>query len=236
MNHKKKFFISFLFLLFVPIHSPHCQNKTYKIRTISFYNVENLFDTINNPNTFDDDFTSAGKNHYISKVYWNKIENTGKVISQIGFDKTNSSPAIIGLAEIENLSVLEDLTNSQSLKNKHYKVLHYDSPDMRGIDVALLFQEKYFSPLHHEIFEVRLWDEKGIRIYTRDQLYVNGLLDNDLIHIIVVHWPSRRGGKIKSDPKRIKAAYITQQIIEKMIKMLISSLWETLMMTLLIRA
>lgn len=197
------------------IHSPQCQTKTYKIRTISFYNVENLFDTINNPDTFDDDFTSKGKNHYTSKIYWNKIENTSKVISQIGFDKTNTSPAIIGLAEIENRTVLEDLVNSKNLRNKRYKILHFDSPDRRGIDIAFLYQEKYFTPLHQEKFEVKLWDEEGKRIFTRDQLMVSGLLDDELIHIIVSHWPSRRGGQIKSNPKREKAAYITQQIIEK---------------------
>jgi len=212
---KKKFFISFLFFLFILIQSSHCQTRTYKIRTISFYNVENLFDTINDPNTFDDDFTSKGKYQYTSKVYWKKIENTAKVISQIGFDKTNTSPAIIGLAEIENRTVLNDLVNSKSLKNKQYKILHFDSPDRRGIDVAFLYQEKYFTPLHHEKFEVRLWDEKGSRIYTRDQLLISGLLDNDLIYIIVNHWPSRRGGQIRSSPKREKAAYITQQIIDK---------------------
>ncbi len=201
-------------MLLAITQSPHCQTKTFQIRTISFYNVENLFDTINNPDTFDDDFTRKGKNHYTSKIYWNKIENIAKVISQIGFDKTNSSPAIIGLAEIENITVLQDLINSNNLKNKQYKILHYDSPDLRGIDVALLYQEKYFTPLRHKNFEVRLWDEKGNRIYTRDQLLVTGLLDNDLIHIVVNHWPSRRGGKIKSEAKRVKAAYVTHQIIE----------------------
>ncbi|MCF6296615.1 MAG: endonuclease/exonuclease/phosphatase family protein [Flavobacteriaceae bacterium] len=215
MFKKKKCFISFLFLFIFFIQFSHCQTRTYKIRTISFYNVENLFDTINNPNTFDDDFTSKGKNHYNSKIYWNKIENISKVISQIGFEKTKTSPAIIGLAEIENRAVLEDLINSKDLKKKQYKILHSDSPDRRGIDVALLYQKKYFTPLHHESFEVKLWDEKGKRIYTRNQLLVSGLLDDEIIYLIINHWPSRRGGQIKSTPKREKAAYITQQIINK---------------------
>lgn len=201
-------------MLFI-IQFPHCQNTKYKIRTIAFYNVENLFDTINNPNTFDDDYTSKGKNRYTSKIYWDKIDNISTVISQIGLDKANTSPAIIGLAEIENRYVLQDLINTKKLKNKRYKIIHFDSPDIRGIDVALLYQEKYFTPLSQEKFEVKLWDESGQRIHTRDILLVNGLLDSELIHIIVNHWPSRRGGQLKSNPKREKAAYITQGIINK---------------------
>ena len=210
-----KLFISFLFSMFCVIQTPHCQNTNYKIRTIAFYNVENLFDTINNPDTFDDDFTSKGKNHYSSKIYWNKIRNISTVISQIGFDKTNNSPALIGLAEIENRSVLEDLVKSDKLRSKQYKIIHFDSPDLRGIDVALLFQEKYFTPINQEIFEVKLWEESGARIYTRDILLVSGLLDNELIHVIINHWPSRRGGQVKSNTKREKAAYIVSEIIDK---------------------
>ena len=204
-----------MFLLFLFVQAPQSQTKRYKIRTIAFYNVENLFDTINNPNTFDDDFTSSGKNHYNSNVYWQKINRTAKVISEIGKDKAKTSPAIIGLAEIENRAVLEDLIQSENLKHKHYQIIHYDSQDRRGIDVALLYQEKYFTPLLHESFEVKLWDEKGNRIYTRDILFVSGLLDDEMIYILVNHWPSRRGGQKRSNSKRLKAAYISQQIIEK---------------------
>ncbi len=210
-----KLYISFLFSLFFIILAPLNQSKKYKIRTVAFYNVENLFDTINNPETFDDDFTSKGKNHYTSKVYWDKIDKLSTVISQIGFDKTKTSPAIIGLAEVENRAVLEDLIKSKNLKKKRYEIIHFDSPDRRGIDVALLYQQEYFTPLNQESFEVKLWEETGKRIYTRNILLVSGLLDDEIIHIIVSHWPSRRGGQIKSDPKRAKAAFVTQQIIEK---------------------
>jgi hypothetical protein len=194
--------------------TPHCQNTKYKIRTIAFYNVENLFDTINNPETFDDDFTVDGKNNYSSKIYWDRIDKISKVISQIGFDKTNTSPAIIGVAEIENGAVLEDLIHSNNLKSKNYQIIHFDSPDIRGIDVALLYQEKYFSPVNQEKFEIKLWEETGKRLYTRDILLVSGILDDELIHILVNHWPSRRGGQTKSSHKRAKAAYVTQEIIE----------------------
>jgi hypothetical protein len=209
-----KAFKLFLFALLFIIQASYCQNTKYKIRTIAFYNVENLFDTINDPDTFDDDFTSKGKNRYNSKIYWNKLENIGQVISQIGFDKTKTGPAIIGLAEIENRAVLEDLVQTKGLKNKQYQIVHFDSPDLRGIDVALLYQEKYFTLIDFKKYEVKLWEETGTRIYTRDILLVSGILDDEQIFIIVNHWPSRRGGQTKSNPKRAKAAYITQQIIE----------------------
>ena len=214
LNTKKKIFTSFLFLFAILLQSPYCQTTTYKIRTISFYNVENLFDTIDNPETFDEDFTKKGKYGYTSKIYWDKIENIGKVISEIGFDKTKSGPAIIGLAEIENRHVLEDLISSKNLKDGRYKIIHFDSPDRRGIDVALLYKENLFKPLDQKAFEVRLWDESGKRIFTRDQLLVTGLLEEDLIHIIVNHWPSRRGGQIRSSSRRAKSAFVTSQIIE----------------------
>ncbi len=209
-----KSYISFLFSLFFIIQIPHCQNSNFKIRTIAFYNVENLFDTINNPDTFDDDFTPKGKNVYTSKIYWKKIHNISTVISNIGYKTTMNSPVLIGLVEIENRSVLEDLIHSESLKNKSYNNIHFDSPDRRGIDVALLYQEKYFIPLDQKNYEVKLWDEEGKRIFTRDILMVHGLLDDEPIYIIINHWPSRRGGEKRSKSKRAKAAYIAQQIME----------------------
>jgi len=201
-------------LFAILLQSPYCQTTTYKIRTISFYNVENLFDTIDNPETLDEDFTKNGKYHYTSRIYWDKIENISRVISEIGHEKTKTSPVIVGLAEIENRDVLEDLINSKNLKNGRYKIVHFDSPDRRGIDVALLYKENIFKPLDQKVFEVRLWDESGKRIYTRDQLLVTGLLDDELIHIIVNHWPSRRGGQLISSSRREKSAYVTRQIIE----------------------
>lgn len=206
--------LSFLLLFVLLLQSLYCQTTTYKIRTISFYNVENLFDTIDNPDTFDEDFTGKGKYGYSSRVYWEKIENISKVISEIGFIKTKTSPVIVGLAEIENREVLEDLINSKSLKNGRYKIIHFDSPDRRGIDVALLYKENLFKPIDQKVFEVRLWEASGKRIYTRDQLLVTGFLDDELIHIIVNHWPSRRGGQVISSSKREKSAFVTREIIE----------------------
>lgn len=208
-------FISFLFALFFIIQPPLAQNRSYKIRTIAFFNVENLFDTINNPNTFDEDFTPQGKNHYNSAVYQKKILNIAGVLSEIGKEKTKTTPAIIALSEIENDTVLNDLICSRPLKDQHYQIIHYNSPDIRGIDVALLYKQEVFKPLEQKSTEVKLWNDEGKRIYTRDILTVKGFLDDELIYIIVNHWPSRRGGQQKSSPKREKAAFIVQNIINE---------------------
>ena len=196
----------------------HCQTNRYKIRTVAFYNVENLFDTIDDPDILDDDYTKEGKNNYTSSDYHRKIENIASVVAKIGAGLSKTSPAILGLAEIENHGVLEDLIRSEHIKPYQYQIIHFDSPDRRGIDVALIYQEKLFKPTHQENVELRIWDEKGIRIFTRDLLWVSGIMDDEVIHIIVNHWPSRRGGRSRSDPKRMKAAFTVRQIIGRIYK------------------
>ena len=187
--------------------------KKYQIRTIAFYNLENLFDTINNPNTFDEQSPILEFKGNKTKAYFSKLTNLATVIADIGFKKTRTSPAIIGVAEVENRSVLKDLIASQPLADKQYGIIHFDSPDRRGIDVALLYQKQYFKIIDQKKYELYLWDEKGARIFTRDQLLVSGVLDGELIYIIVNHWPSRRGGEVKSSIKREKAARLTKRII-----------------------
>jgi len=191
------------------------QSKKYSLYVVGFYNVENLFDTIDDPQTIDEDFTPTGKNHYSLDDYKNKIKNTASVISKIGGTKTKKGPTILGLAEIENFNVINDLIHSAELNKLGYQIIHFDSPDRRGIDVALIYQEALFLPLETEIIEVKLWNEEGARIYTRDILYVTGILGDEQIHVIVNHWPSRRGGKIRSEPKRMKTAYMVNQLTNR---------------------
>lgn len=197
----------------------YCQTVKYTVRTIGFYNVENLFDTIDDPETIDEAYTPSGKNHYSHQNYLSKIKNTARVISEIGSSRKNRGPDLIGLAEIENFQVLQDLVQSKELHHKNYQIIHQDSPDRRGIDVALLYKPAFFSPIEFEAIELRLWNENGERIYTRDILYVQGILDDEAIHIFVNHWPSRRGGKTRSDPKRMKAAYMVNKKTSEILMM-----------------
>lgn len=204
-----------LFIFLLILSNNLFSQKKYQIKTVAFYNLENLFDTINDPTKNDEASPMMKIKQNRSAIYQRKLNNMAKVLSEIGIKEAKNSPVIIGVAEIENRNVLEDLTQTSYLKDKNYGIIHYDSPDLRGIDVALMYQENYFKPIHHETFELKLWNENGMRIYTRDQLLVSGYLDNELIHVIVNHWPSRRGGEAKSKSKREKAAYLNTQIIEK---------------------
>lgn len=187
------------------------QPDQYSLKIIGFYNVENLFDTIDDPEKLDEAYTPSGKNHYSHQDYLQKIKNTARVISEIGSSQKKQGPDLIGLAEVENFRVLNDLVHDEQLFHKKYHIIHRDSPDRRGIDVALLYKAASFSPIESEFIELKIWNEKGERIYTRDILYAKGILDDQVIHLFVNHWPSRRGGKTRSDPKRMKAAYLVRK-------------------------
>ncbi|MBI9040955.1 endonuclease/exonuclease/phosphatase family protein [Lutibacter sp.] len=205
------FLLAFILLTSNSIFS----QKSYDIKTIAFYNLENLFDTENDTLINDEASPIMEIKENRTEIYQKKLNNMAKVLSEIGTDEAKNSPVIIGVAEIENRKVLEDLIATDYLKSKKYSIIHYDSPDLRGIDVGFLYQPNFFRPIHHETFELKLWEENGMRIYTRDQLLVSGYLGDELIHIIVNHWPSRRGGEEKSRPTREKAAYLNTQIIEQ---------------------
>ena len=193
------------------------EKKEYTINTIAFYNLENLFDTVDDPTTFDDDKTPEGKDHWTQEFYENKIQNMAKVISDIGQETAKNTPVIIGVAEIENRKVLEDLINTSFLSLKDYGIIHFDSPDRRGIDVGLLYQKKLFIPKNSTSYPLKIYDKQtNERVYTRDQLVVSGYLDGDLIHIIVNHWPSRRGGEQKSSYKREAAARLNKKIMDSL--------------------
>ncbi|WP_346882398.1 endonuclease/exonuclease/phosphatase family protein [uncultured Algibacter sp.] len=195
----------------------NAQKKKFKIHTLAFYNVENLFDTINNPTKLDEFSPIMKIKSNRRKAYNSKINNMAKVIAEIGKDVTQNTPAIIGICEIENADVLEDLINNTVLQDKDYGIIHYDSPDVRGIDVALLFQKKLFTPINTSSHELIIHDDQNQkRIYTRNQLLVSGKLENDLIHIIVNHWPSRRGGEARSRPKRIAAARLSKRLVDSL--------------------
>ncbi len=192
------------------------EEKKFFIRTIAFYNVENLFDTVDDPWIFDEDRTPTGKDVWTIEKYEDKLRNISRVIADIGFAVTSTSPAIIGICEIENLTVLEDLVNQPLLLDSNYGIIHYDSPDSRGIDVGLLYKKDVFFPRASRSHRLMLndRDEPSKRVYTRDQLVVSGDLDGESVHFIVNHWPSRSGGEARSSYKREQAAKLNRRIID----------------------
>lgn len=211
-------FILFLGFLWNYAFAKAQDQNTFRAHTIAFYNVENLFDPEDDPITYDDDRTPDGKDHWTEAIYQDKVKKMASVIAQVGFELTKNAPAIIGLAEIENRKTVEALANDPQLLDKDYGIAHVDSPDRRGIDVALLYQKALFKPLNISAHELILYmnEDATKRKYTRDQLLVSGLLDNDLIHIIVNHWPSRSGGEARSRKYRMAAAQLTVDIIDSL--------------------
>ncbi len=207
------FFISSTFLI-----GQTDSKKKFLVNTIAFYNVENLFDTINDPKTWDDDRTPKGRDRWTSVIYEKKLKNIAKVIADIGFDLTNQTPSVIGLCEIENRKVLEDLIKTESLIKENYQIIHYDSPDERGIDVAMLFKQNRFIVSSSKTYPLYLKRKDGSRDFTRDHLLVSGFLDNDPIHFIINHWPSRSGGQMRSEPGRILAGKLNKKIIDSILQ------------------
>ncbi len=187
------------------------QTNHYQACIIAFYNLENYYDTIDNPIVNDDDFTPAGIKKYSGTIYKDKINKLASVLSIMGTDIVPDGPALLGVAEIENDTVLNDLARHPSLQKRHYRIIHFDSKDVRGIDVGLFYNPKYFLPEKAEKLFVQLPGNSKEAFYTRDILYVKGQLAGEPIHIYVNHWPSRRGGEERSTPARAAAAKVCRK-------------------------
>ena len=187
---------------------------TRQLFTVAFYNLENLFDVYDDELTNDNDFLPDSAKRWTPKRYNNKLRKLGFVISNINKEKTEKIPAIIGLAEVENNTVLDDLLASKHLVDLPYNYVHFDSPDERGIDVALLYDTTVFEVEVSEIFPVPIYDEDGSIDYTRDILLVKGLLNNEMIYVMVNHWPSRHDGAKETEPKRMLASEKASEIIQ----------------------
>jgi len=234
-----KSFIVLLFLVFSYIEAQTLPKK-YVVHTVAFYNFENLFDTINNPN-FDDEWTPKGLQRWTAKKYNQKLENLSRVIKQIGTnDLQKEAPTFIGCSEIENRGVLEDLVKQAAIINEDYGIVHFDSPDKRGIDVGLLYKKQQFKPTSFINIPLLIYREKNNlkaketvedkeeqdviveayngRIYTRDILLVTGFLDGEEINIMVNHWPSRSGGEKKSSPFREAAGRLARKVMDSIYK------------------
>jgi len=227
----KFYFIAFLSFLIV-----HAQSKKYNIHTVAFYNFENLFDIHNDANTNDDEWTPNGAQHWTEEKYNQKLKNLSRVLAEIGTPENSNAPILLGCSEVENRGVLEDLVKQEKIAGYDYGIIHFDSPDQRGIDVALLYQKKSFRPTsfsniplliykdkivaqennNEDLGDVEIKNETRNRVFTRDQLLVTGFLENEEIHIIVNHWPSRSGGEKVSSPFREAAGKLNRKIIDSL--------------------
>lgn len=190
------------------------KRTTKQLYTIAFYNLENLFDAQDNKFTLDNDFTPNGFKKWTTKKYKRKLSRLAKTILKIGQSTNKYPPVLIGVAEAENKSVLQDLLNTSPLNDINYGFIHYESPDERGIDTGLIYHQKYFRVLESYAIPLLVNNPDGIRDTTRDILYVRGLLNGENVHLFVNHWPSRREGAEITEYKRVTAA----EVIKKKMK------------------
>jgi len=182
------------------------QEPSDTLYTIAFYNLENLFDAKEDKHTLDDDFTPTGRKQWTKKRLHKKLFKLAKTIDKIGKSSTENPISLLGVSEVENAEVLHLLLQEDPLKKEKYDFIHYDSPDERGIDTALIYHKEHFEVLRSETISLLIYNPDGERDTTRDILYVHGKLNGELLHIFVNHWPSRRSGETETAYKRIAAA------------------------------
>jgi len=194
------------------------RKKGNSLYTIAFYNLENLFDTKDDPDTLDDDFTPKGIKKWSMKRYKRKLYKLAKTISEIGKNSSVNPPVLVGVAEVENEEVVKDLIGAEPLRDIDYGFVHYDSPDERGIDTALIYHRPSFKVSHSEPITLLIYEEDGVRDTTRDILYVKGQLNGEELHIFVNHWPSRRDGDKDTDHKRVRAAETVREFMSRVEK------------------
>jgi len=209
---KRIYFTPIVLLFLIVSIQIGAQDKKLVPYSIAFYNLENLYDTINNNWKYDLEFSPRGSKKWDGKKYWSKVNNMAKVISLLAKETCPLGVAAIGVSEIENRSVLEDLVKADDLAGQNLSIVHYDSPDVRGVDVALLYNPLLFTVTSSHPYRLTLPNNPKFR--TRDQLLVSGLLDGERFHIIVNHWPSRRNGEKGSRSLRVAAAELCKHITD----------------------
>lgn len=182
--------------------------------TVMSYNIENLFDTINATGKNDEEFTPTGKKEWTAERYQTKLSHLADVIAAVNPDKSQF-PDIVGIVEAENIAVLRDLAAQPQLKDAGYECILEEGPDPRGIDCGLLYNPQTFKYVSHKSFAVKLRPSND---RTRDILYVKGLSGKDTLHVFVNHWPSRIGGKEKTENKRAQCADRLKEITDSIIK------------------
>lgn len=186
--------------------------KKMMVLGVAFYNLENLFDTINSNGSYDKEFSPEGARQWNGDKYWKKIRNMSYAISQMTTKTTPMGPAIIGVSEIENKTVLDDLVRADAIKKWQLQVVHHDSPDRRGVDVGLLYNPRFFRLLNVTNHTLHIEGKPDFR--TRDQMCVYGLLAGEKVAVIVNHWPSRLGGQEQSSYLREAAAALSKEIAD----------------------
>lgn len=162
-----------------------------------------------------DDFTENSAKNWNKEKYNQKLGNEAKVISELGRQYTNDYPVIVGLIEVENRQVIQDLIAQPALAKANYGIVHYNSYDARGIDIAIIYQRSRFKVTDSYVKDIKVYNDEGKRSYTRGVLVVKGILDGEKVGVFMNHWPSRSGGEAKSLPRRAAAAKVLKDEMDK---------------------
>ncbi|MBA5629330.1 endonuclease/exonuclease/phosphatase family protein [Moheibacter lacus] len=184
--------------------------------SIAFYNTENFFDVIDDPEKFENEYSPEGSRKWTQKRYENKVWKIGSVISELGLKETGNPPLIVGLAEVENDSVLRDLVRSEHLVEHNYGFIHFESRDERGIDNAILYRKDWVKVIHAEplAFSYLKPPDFIAKDFSRDVLYVQFQLGNHLFHSFVLHLPSRRDLDVNREFRNIILKEIKSKVNE----------------------
>lgn len=210
--------ISLFLLLISSAFHVHGQNPAYEVLGVGFYNVENLFDTKNDTLIDDEEFLPEGTKAWTEDKYQEKIANIASVISQLGKELCKDGLSLIGVSEIENEKVLEDLIRHPILSQRKLGILHHESSDKRGIDVAMIYDTEKYTPIDQKAYSVDITrGSDSHKRYTRDVVLYTGELAGEKIHVTVNHWPSRSGGEKKSEWKRKNAALVNRHILDSLL-------------------
>ena len=198
-------------MLFLCLAFPVQAQESFRV---VFWNVENLFDCKDDPHKNDNEFLPDSKRNWTPFRYWQKVRNLAKGIIASGNDYV---PDLVGLCEVENDSCLYDLTRRSPLREAGYRFVMTDSPDQRGIDVALLYQRAKFKLLQHQ--SIRIPHKQLNRGATRDILHVIGqVVSGDTLDVMVCHFPSRSGGQAESEPYRIFVAETLKHYVDSLLE------------------
>jgi predicted extracellular nuclease len=207
----KKIILGFAFAFLVFSSCTSTKRTLRNEYTVVSYNVENLFDTVDDPTIPDEEFLPESEKNWTIDRYQKKLDDIARVISEVN---PKELPELVGLVEIENQRVLEDLVSTARLSNQ-YGIIHEESPDYRGIDVALIYRRDAFTEIMHEVLPVNFPDDPSFK--TRDILHVTGKIRNKTVHVFVNHWPSRIGGDEKTEPKRMLAASVLKSKVDQIL-------------------
>lgn len=208
---RKIYSLAVLLMLFVTL-SATAQEKRYEVYGVGFYNLENLFDTIHDYGKNDYEYLPDGTNKWGTLKYTNKLKNMATVLNEMATDVIPVGMAAVGVSEVENSRVLEDLVNHEILAPRGWDFVHIEGPDKRGVDCALLYNPQLFKPVNSKLAPYTT-EDNDTTYKTRGFLIVSGEMGGELVHIIVNHWPSRYA----SSPARERAGVLVRDLKDSLL-------------------